>query len=138
VPRGSSATPWSQGGGRNHPNGGLGVAEGAQEKKQREKQEMKKQTARFFSYIHQYHHYKNPKPKTLMVRCLLSPSGLCISLSLELLHHACTVFATEFQRLVSIAEFHRNSLTIGGWLPCPNFVSLFFLKKKKIIFLIFF
>jgi hypothetical protein len=59
-----------------------------QEKKQREKQEIKKQTARFFYYIHQYHHYKNPKPKTLMVRRLLFPSGLCISLSSKLPHHA--------------------------------------------------
>jgi hypothetical protein len=129
----------AKGGGKNHPNGGLGVVL-ATPWCPREKQEIKKQTARFFSYIHQYHHYKNPKPKTLMVRRGEAPPFplLYVNQSFIRTPSSCTAFAAEFQRLVSMAEFHRNSLTIGGgfihplssmgvapW--CPIFFSLFFL-----------
>jgi hypothetical protein len=72
---------------------------GAQEKKQREKQEIKKQTARFFSYIHQYHHYKNPKPKTLMVRQGEAPPFPLRSMYQSFIGtpSPCTTFAAEFQ-----------------------------------------
>jgi hypothetical protein len=79
-PRGWQKPPqWWFRGSFNHP---------FKRKSKEKNKKLKKQTARFFYYIHQYHHYKNPKPKTLMVRPLLFPSGLCISLSLKLPHHA--------------------------------------------------